>query len=156
MIMAIRYETMDTQTENFIKSTINSFFPDLRNAVFELVCDTKKRKSGGRSVISKIEKPNEVLRFVSSNEENPEGIDYVLMLDKNVWNELSDNDKTRVVRHVLQHTDVDFEKEMPYGLRKPEVSTFYSEIEYNKDDPEWMERLETIADSLYTREDENE
>ncbi|HSH51848.1 MAG TPA: putative metallopeptidase [Bacteroidales bacterium] len=154
--MAIRYETMDTQTENFIKSTINSFFPYLRNAVFELAFDTKKRKSGGRYVISKIEKPNEVLRFVSSNEENPEGIDYVLILDKNVWNELSDNDKTRVVRHVLQHTDVDFEKDMPYGLRKPEVSTFYSEIEYNKDDPEWMERLETIADSLYTREDENE
>ena len=29
------------------------------------------------------------------------------------------------------------------------LQTFYAEIEYCKDDPRWIERVATIADSLY-------
>lgn len=152
--MSLRYETVPSDVEEFVNYVVRNTFPQLNTANFEMAFDLKKKKSGGRHQLAKLEKPNEVMRFVSSDETKPEGIDYILILDKNVWIELSEDDRKRLIRHTLQHADVDFEKEMPYGTRKPEVATFYAEIEYNKDDPQWMERLENIAESVYDRERE--
>jgi hypothetical protein len=54
---------------------------------------------------------------------------------------------------VLCYTDVDFDKPNPYNTRDAEIKTFYEEIEYNKDDPRWMERVEAIAISIYESEE---
>lgn len=66
---------------------------------------------------------------------------------------MCDDDRNRVITHGLYHADCDFEKEVPYGVRKPTVQTFYEEIQENQDDTRWAERLDLMAESIYDRED---
>jgi predicted metallopeptidase len=82
--------------------------------------------------------------------------DYILYLDKLVFEHISELDKVRVIRHELQHCDVDFEKKAPYGIRDHEITDFFEEIQKNADDPRWCERVDTIAESLYDKEESGE
>jgi hypothetical protein len=116
--------------------------------------DTKKRKSGGRFCLVKLDKASPIIKHISADDVHTEGIDYILYLDQTVYAELSDGDKTRLIAHGLYHAECDFEKENPYNLRKPTVQTFYEEIQDNEDDPRWAERLDLLAEGVYEREAE--
>ena len=67
---------------------------------------------------------------------------------------MSDTDRERIIAHGLYHADTDFEKEIPYNVRKPTVQTFYEEIADNDDDARWAERLDLMAEGIYDREAE--
>lgn len=152
--MANRFEETDAVTQSFVESVMNENFPHLRGCQIITIFDTKKRKAGGRFAITKFVKTNDMLRHITADNINPEGADYVMNIDKQVWAVLSERDRLRIIRHTLQHADVDLDKDQPYSIRNPEVSTFYAEIEFNKDDPQWMERIENIADHVYTKEED--
>ena len=151
-----RFEEATTEVINKVQEVIRNKFPQLNGCKIEIVMDTKKRKSGGKFVLVKLDKTSPIIRHVTADNSNPEGVDYILYLDKTVYEEMSDDDKTRIIAHGLYHAEVDFEKEIPYGVRKPTVQTFYEEIADNQDDARWAERLDLMAEGIYEREEESE
>lgn len=152
--MASRFEEATSDVVNKVQEVIRAKFPSLNGSNIEVVMDLKKRKSGGNYVLVKLDKTSPILRHISADNSNPEGVDYILYLDKTVYVELSDRDKERVIAHGLYHADCDFEKDIPYNVRKPTVQTFYEEIHDNQDDDRWAERLDLMAESVYDREAE--
>lgn len=148
-----RFEEATSDVINKVQEVIRSKFPSLNGVNIEIVMDTKKRKNGGTYVLVKLEKASPILRHISADNINPDGVDYILYLDKNVYNEMSERDRVRIISHGLYHSDCDFEKEVPYGVRKPTVQTFYEEIADNTDDAKWAERLDIMAESIYDREE---
>lgn len=151
-----RFEEAVTEVKDKVKYVIRNKFPQLTGCSIEVVMDTKKRKSGGKYVLVKLDKSSPILRHISADNTNPDGIDYILYLDKTVYTELSDTDRERVIAHGLYHADCDFEKEIPYCVRKPTVQTFYEEIDDNDDDARWAERLDLMAEGIYERDEEND
>ncbi|KFZ25619.1 MAG: hypothetical protein KQ78_02193 [Candidatus Izimaplasma bacterium HR2] len=152
--MTSRYEEATNDVIDKVNEVIRSKFPQLNGVSIEVVMDLKKRKSGGSYVLVKLDKSSAILRHISADNINPEGVDYILYIDKTVWIELSERDRERVIAHGLYHTDCDFEKEIPYNVRKPTVQTFYEEIADNQDDDRWAERLDLVAESIYDRDAE--
>ncbi len=151
-----RYEDATTEVVDKVRYVIRNKFPQLNGCTIQTVMNTKKRKSGGKFVLVKLDKPNEMVRYITSDNDNPDGIDYILTIDKTVYDEMSDIDKERVIAHGLYHADCDFEKEIPYNLRACTVQTFYEEISDNQDDARWAERLELMAEGIYDRAEEEE
>jgi hypothetical protein len=149
-----RFEEAVTEVTSKVQEVIRNKFPSLNGCNIEVVMDTKKRKSGGKFTLVKLDKTSPILRHISATNTNPEGVDYILYLDQKVYNEMSDSDKARIIGHGLYHTDCDFEKDIPYGVRKPTVQTFYEEIADNQDDARWAERLDIMAEGVYEREAE--
>jgi len=149
--MAGRFEDVGDEILEFVNSVKKEYFPELKSATIKVMFDTKKKTSKGRLQIATISKTNELQRYLTIDESNSTyGYDYFLYLDQMIWNNgATTKDKERIVRHTLQYTDVDMEKENPYILRGCEVMTFYDEIERNKDDPEWEARLMEVGISLY-------
>ena len=151
-----RFEEASDDVESRLRTIISDKFPSLRGCHFEIVMDTKKRKSGGKHVLVKLDKASPILRHITTDDLRPDGADYFLYVDKTVYRELEVDDRNKVLAHALHHTDLDFDKENPYGVRKPTVQTFYEEIEDYEGDPRWAERLELIAEGVYEREEESE
>lgn len=55
---------------------------------------------------------------------------------------MADEDKTRLIRHELRHSDVDGESEKnPYKIRCHTIEDFFSEVKLNEDDPYWSRRV---------------
>ncbi len=148
-----RYEEAESTVVDKVQYVIRNKFPELVGVNIEIVMDTKKRKSGGVHVLVKLDKASPILRHISADNANPDGVDYILYLDKTVYREMSDDDRNKVISHGLYHAECEFEKEVPYGVRKPTVQTFYQEIQDNQDDARWAERLDVMAESIYDRED---
>lgn len=148
----MRFEDADHQTVDFVNQVINDDFINLAGAKIKVLFDQKKRTSGGKYVLGRMQKANDLIRTLTREDGVEEGYDYILYLDMAVWESIDDTDKKRLIRHELCHCDVDFDRSTPYGLKDHEINDFYSEIEYNRDDPRWGERLSTIAESIYDDE----
>lgn len=145
------YFDANESTKELFEKVKNEYFPELLNADFFLVFRDNKSSSKGNVVIASIKKPDKLLKFKTEDEVEG-GYDYVIVIDGNIYNELSEEDKIRIFRHQLRHCDVDNEKDDPYRLKDHDVEDFYEEIELNKDDPRWKERVNTIAESVYDKE----
>lgn len=151
-----RFEDASDDVEARLSQVISDKFPSLEGCEFEIVMDTKKRKSGGKHVLVKLVKSSPILRHITTSDECVEGADYFLYVDKTVYRELEGADRNLILAHALHHADVDFDKDNPYGVRVPTVQTFYEEIEDNQGDVRWSERLELMAEGIYEREAEIE
>ncbi|ETR74117.1 MAG: hypothetical protein OMM_00428 [Candidatus Magnetoglobus multicellularis str. Araruama] len=148
-----RFTDVDPDTLKLINQVISKDFSHLAQAKIKMIFDQKKRKSGGRYQLGKMQKTNDLIQYLTSREVGePLGFDYLMFIDENVFEVLDQNDKIRLIRHLLQYADIDYEAEKPFKIRKEEVITWYDELEYNKDDPKWFERLEVIAESIYNQD----
>ena len=148
----MRFEDVPQQINDFVENVKNDNFPELDAAIILVLFDTKKRKSGGRYIIGRIKKANDEVR-VMATDDNGISPDYVMFLDKQIWNALDDRDKERIVYHELCHCETNFESDTnQYKIRDHEIQTFYAEIDYNVDDARWLERVTTVADSIYDPE----
>jgi len=150
-----RFSDVDPDTTKIVNQVITKDFSHLVQAKIKIIFDQRKRKSGGKYQLGKMQKTTDLIRFLTSREVgDPEGFDYLLFIDENVFEVIDHNDKIRLIRHLLQYADIDYEADRPFKIRKEEVVTWYDELEYNKDDPKWFERLEVIAESVYNPENE--
>lgn len=149
--MGLRFEEVNDDVVTMLRELKSQYFPELKNAKIKILFDLKKRKSGGVIILSRIMKTNDLLRHLTIDEAGAvEGYDYIITLDKLCWDNIERTDKERIFRHELRHTVFDINDELsPYKLRDHTVSDFYEEIEYNKDDPRWCERLCTLAEDIY-------
>lgn len=137
---------------NLIDAVIKDSFPELIMARFIVLFDEKKRKSKGSYVVGRIKKLNDETKALSQDP-NGDEYNYVIFLDKFVWNHLDDADKTRIMRRLLCQCDVDGEAaDDIYKIQGFEVEDFNSELIKNQDDPQWLYRVNLIAESLYDNE----
>jgi len=126
-------------------------FPELAGCNIKVVFDLKKKLTGGKIELGSLRKPNELLRFFTIDEAgNDEGYDYVMRIDKKAWTEImTSEDKKRIIRHELKHSDVDFDSNNPYKLRGHSIEDFHSEVVLNQDDPRWADRVGQATFSSY-------
>jgi hypothetical protein len=150
----MRFEDVTSDVERLVAKLIDEQFPALEGAVIKVLFDTKKRKAGGRYVIGRIKKANDEMKALAANEDGVPP-DYVLFLDKNVWQVIDDRDKERVIFHELNHCEVKFDSENQYRIKDHEIQGFYSETDFNADDIRWSERLGAVAEHVYDPPDED-
>lgn len=147
-----RFEEATQEAQEILNEVTEESFPVLEGAIIKVLFDTKKKKSGGKYELGRIQKCNELMRHLSADNFHPNGYDYIIYIDKNVWQEIPREDKKRLVFHELCHTEVDFEKTEPYRVRGHTIEGFHEEVDYNQDDPEWGQRLANIAESVYEKD----
>ena len=151
-----RFEKALIEDEEKLKNVIVKGFPELMIANFLIYMDNKKRKSKGKYVISRIKKNTEEQRIMSMSDSGME-FHYTIYIDKFVWNHLEENDQISLLRRLLCQCKIDHDNTIDvYKTYEPEISDWYSEIEFNKDDPRWLIRVQTMAESLYDDETEVE
>lgn len=143
-----RFEEAPVQTIEFVESVMVNHFPELQGSLIKVMYDLKKRKAGGRPVLARIKKTNDELKAFATTD-NGTPYDYVMFLDKLVWENISPEDKEKLVFHELCHCQVDLEANDQFKIRDHEIQTFYAEIEFVRDDPRWIERVSAIHQSLY-------
>ena len=155
--MGLRYEEVTPMVLDMLKDVRSKFFGELKNAKIKVLFDLKKRKAGGRIVLGRIMRTNDLIRHLTKDEvEIMEGYDYIIVIDKKCWDNVTDADRARILRHELRHTFYDIEAEKdPYKLLTHSVSDFYEEIEMNQDDPRWRERVATLTEDIYEQEKED-
>jgi hypothetical protein len=155
--MGLRYEEVTEEVNKLFREVQAKYFPELKNAKIITLFDVKKRSAGGRVVLGRIMKTNDLLRHLTKDEAVAiEGYDYIITLDKEGWNAIADGDRVRLLRHELRHTHYDIDSESnPYRLLDHSITDFYEEVELNKDDPRWRERVATIVEDIYEQKKED-
>lgn len=148
-----RYEDPSADVIELVEWVQAEWFPYLRNARIKVVFDTKKRSSRGYFVLGRIQACSTVMRHLTRDEaRSADGFDYILYLDRDVYNAVEKTDRIRLIRHELRHCFYDLDaKTNPYKLIGHEIEDFHAEMELNKDDPRWRDRLATIAASIYDK-----
>ena len=156
--MGLRYEEVTEEVGRMLGQVEAEYFPELKNAKIITLFDLKKRTSGGRVVLGRIMRTNDLLRHLTKDEAVAvEGYDYIITLDKQGWNAIADQDRVRLLRHELRHTYYDIDSETnPYRLLDHSISDFYEEVELNKDDPRWRERVASLVADMYEQKKEEQ
>lgn len=147
-----RYEEAPMQVYDIMHSLIEKHFQELEHANILIMFDTKKKMSDGKFVLARIKKTNDEIRALTESEVYPLGYDYIIFIDKLIWENIEEEDKIRIMRHELRHANVNNEKDQPYLIRDHEITDFYDEVILNQDAPRWTERVTVIAESLYDPE----
>jgi Zn-dependent peptidase ImmA (M78 family) len=152
-----RYEDAGQDVKDLAKEIIAEFMPELRSVKINYLYDLKKRKSGGFYTLARCQKSNDLIKYLTIDESgDEEGYQYIIYLDKMIWNNIEKPDKIKLLRHELRHVWIDPDAKSPYKLCDHDVSDFYEEIELNVDDPRWSERLSGLVESLYEQEEDME
>ena len=147
--MSSRFEDATQDVYDVFREVKIEHFPELRNAGILILFDKKKRQSGGRIVLGRIQKANELVKKLTDHEIE-DGYDYIMYIDKRAWEHSAEVDRVRLIRHELRHTLVDFDsRTTPYKLRGHTIEDFYEEIELNRDDSRWAERMAEVVASVY-------
>lgn len=155
--MFIRFEETPNEVRDLADEIIAEFMPELRNVKIMYLFDLKKRRSGGLVILARCQKANDLLKYLTiSDSGEDEGFDYFIYLDKLIWSSIEKPDKIKLLRHELRHIWVDPDSRNPYKLCDHDVSDFHEEIVLNVDDPRWGERLATLAEDLYSQQEDME
>ena len=153
--MNIRYIEASEKAKETLEAVRKTYFPLLENAVIKILFDTKRRVKGNRMVLGSIRKANDLIRRLTDTLAE-EGCDYILFLDQIVFENISDKDKIRLVRHELRHCKVVGTPEKPkYKLIPHDIEDFVIEIELNKDDIDWAKKASETASLIYEQLEES-
>jgi hypothetical protein len=148
-----RFEDVSQDVKDMVRAVRAEHFPELRNAEILVLFDRKKRMSGGALVLGRIQKSNDLIKKLT-DETVDEGYDYIMYLDKKMWEVSADIDRERVIRHEFRHCFVDLDSRgTPYKLLGHTIEDFYEEVELNSDDQRWRMRLGEVTYAAYDMED---
>ena len=147
----MRFEQATDEAKRLLKEVQVEHFPELLNANILLLFDMKKRVSGGKTVLGRIQKTNDLLRHLTIEEaHDDDGFDYLVYLDKIAYENITKEDRTRLIRHELRHILYDSDDERtPYKIIPHDIEDFKIELELNKDDMAWGERVADLTASIY-------
>jgi hypothetical protein len=113
----------------------------------------KKMMHKGTVALGKIVRPSDLVKFLSQHEAPEDGYDYIVYLDDKLIANCEDRDIEKVLRHELRHTFFDSDSiTNPYKLVDHDFSDFYAEVELNKDDPTWAQRVSQTVSLMYDQE----
>jgi len=141
-------EIIDTLFDKIKKE----YFPYLANAKILFLISKKKMMKKGRIVLGKIVKPTDLVRYLSRNEAPDDGYDYILYLDNKLVHHCEETDIERVLRHELRHIFYNSDSKYPFKLIDHDFSDFYDEVDLNKDDPNWANRVSRTVSLIYEQE----
>lgn len=144
-----RYLSAPQDVSDKLNEIREEHFPELVNCHIMVLMDTKKRKSKGRYVFASIKKMSDCERFLSADNFVTEGYDYLMVIDNNMWQNISDEDKIRLVFHELCHIFIDNEAKNPYKTVDHDITGFKKEFDTFSDIMETWERLSEISESIY-------
>lgn len=159
-----RYEPADPLYYRMVNKLVQKYFSEAEDAEFLLLMDSKKVTKSGRLVFARIKKANEEIRTLTATDDNPDGVDYVIYMDKTLFTLIDTKDKRRILFHELKHmrikeTPQETDRRKIFNVVGHEFEGFHDELWYNKDDPHWQERVGTVlaeAYGLIRREEEEE
>jgi len=144
-----RYEEVPDSFKIETIQVLEQFFPELRTVKIKLLFDTKKNFHGGKLVLGKCQKPNDLIKYFSVKESNnEEGYQVVVTFDKFACQFASEADRVRLIRHELRHIQYDPDTGA-ITLLPHDFEDFIAEVELNKDDPDWGTRVATAAIRQY-------
>lgn len=148
-----RYHEVDENTQSLFENIKDEYFPELVNCYVKPLFDTKGKKSKKSYKFGWIKKANEIIRYLTSAEvDREEGYDFIIYLDYNIWVNIDEADKTRILRHELRHIGYDPESNNPFYEREHDIEDFVQEIQLNSEEPNWKERVGQVADSIYAKD----
>ena len=148
----MRYEDVSKDVLDITDAVQKQYFSYLANARIKYLFDNKKVTNGGKLVAAWIKKANDVLKFITGGE--LEGFNYVVRIDKLMWDAIEEKDKIRIIRHELRHAFYDSESDDPYKLVGHDIEDFYAEVELaeKEGDLRWRERISEILHSVWDKE----
>ena len=148
-----RFEDVDSGVMDLLHETMQEFFPELRNVRIKCLYDTKKRMAGGKIVLGRIQKTNDLLRHLTVEESrSDDGYDCIMYLDRLAWTSIGRPDRVRLMRHELRH--IDLSETGSIKIIDHTITDFYEEVSLNEDDPRWRERVATLTADIYEQEKE--
>lgn len=151
----MRYETVENKVYELLNSVIHENFEELKGVEFEVIYDTKKKTKGNKIIAAYIKKTNDLISYLSENE-----FQYMIFLNKDIWNSVEEIDRFRILRHELFHVFIDANHDdVRYNLKDHDFEAFKTEIEIESKeggDPLWMERIYEIADAIYNDDKDEE
>ena len=142
-----RYLPAEQGVENVFYEVLNDRFPGMINIKFKLLMDTKKRMKKGRLTLASTELANEKIKYFSTDDQAPEGVDYVIILDSVAWEHASQEDKVRLISRQLCKVFID--EKGNFKLITFDIFDFISEIERNKTDSNWLKKLNELVFDIY-------
>ncbi len=149
----MKYEHVPEYIDKIFEKLKGQYFPHLVNAKILFLVNKKKMVQKGNIALGKIMKPSELIRFLSKDEAPEDGYDYIMLLDGKLLAHCEEADIERVLRHELRHTFFDSDSGTnPYKLVDHDFSDFYAEVELNKDDPTWAQRVSQSVSLMYDQE----
>ena len=141
-----RYEEGSRNLQKLIDKMKDDKFPIIKQARIKPLLDSKAKKTKGKYRIAELRLADEFIKFFSEMiEDHP--YDYVLVIDKALYNKVEKKDIRRVVFHELCHGFKDDNGK--YKLVPHDFEGFYDEIPYNEDDPDWNLRLSNEMEILH-------
>lgn len=142
-----RFEEASEHAYVLIRKCIRDSFLELEDAKILVLMDTKERQLGGKITLGRILKTNDLTRHLTIDESgSDQGYDYIIFLDKLMWDNTEDVDRLRIISHELSHTVVEDDK---YRLRIHTIEDFFSEVKRNEKDPRWRERVGMMLVAKY-------
>ena len=150
----MRFEDVTNDVNDVMKEVIDEYFHEFTSVKIKCLFDLKKRTSNGKIVLGRCQKTNDLLKHFTIDEaNNGEGYHYIIYLDKLAWENIEKEDKIRLMRHELRHIYIDIDSDRnPYKLVGHDIEDFSEEIELNKDDVRWAQRVVGIVETLYDEE----
>lgn len=154
----MRFEESSLEAKKVLQDVRDEYFPDLVNINILMLFDTKKRISGGKVVLGRIQKTNDLLRHLTiEDSRDDEGYDFIIYLDQKIFTNIEKDDKIRLIRHELRHILYDTESEKnPFKIAPHDIEDFKIELELNKDDIDWADRVASLGEALYSQESDQE
>ncbi len=149
-----RYLEVEENVYTTLGGLLDKRFNSFATLNFKLVFDLKKRISKGKIVLASTEVATEKLRFLTSDNENPEGYDYLIIIDKVAWEYADDIDRERLLSHELNHIFITEKGKL--SLVDHDVNDFQLEINKNHSKPNWNIDLSTLTTSIYEQESDRE
>lgn len=149
----MRYEPVTEDVLEILKNVREKHFPELGGAEILCVFDTHKRKHGRKIVLADIKKASKFEKFLTIDDTgSQEGYNYIIRIDKKAWEIAGSEDRIRLIRHELRHTEVDNDAKEPWKLRAHTIEDFMSEIRLNEDNPKWARDLVGSVAAAYEME----
>ena len=150
-----RFINGSDEARETLSSVREQWFPMLDKAIIKVLFDTKKRTSGGKIVLGRILKANDLIRRLTDDLAE-EGCDYILFLDQIAFENIPDEDKIRLVRHELRHCRViETPKAIKYKIIPHDIEDFQIEIELNKDNIGWAKNAVQLVSDIYEQVEED-
>lgn len=149
----IRYEEAPGHLYGLMNEIIQEHFQYLQEAKIFIILDTKKKMSKKKLSLGYMRKTNDMLRILSIEpDDRLLGYDYIMRLDKAATALATPEYLKKLVRHELRHCEFDDTKKNPWGIRAHDIEDFHVEIELNKDDPQWGQKLAMHVIAHYDHE----
>jgi len=133
-----RYGDVTDNVIDVFMNVVEEYFSEIGQLKVKLIFDSKKRVSKGKFVLASTEVVNDKIKFLTATDLEA-GYDYLVIINEIAWEQASDKDKVRLMRHELRHIYISDEDK--YQILPHDVEDFMIEIKMNQDSPEWAEIL---------------